>query len=321
MRVGSVSRQRNVVAVWLHVGASPGSRAGLLIGAGGIGKTHLALTTARALVRSFADGVWFASLADLPATTDRQAAEAAIVRHLCHLLMVDAEQALNPKAALLDYLRNKEMLLILDNFEHLLAGAPLLSHLLQRASQITLLVTSRQPVGLQAEVLLRVPALEPTYAVQLFVERASASCPEFTSSADQLAMVADICSELHGSPLAIELAAAAVRREGLAALRALVRRGPGELVSTRADVPERHRSLRAIFQHSWQLLTPGEQQTLASVADCVGSFDGRVAQTLGALSPGLLADLRDKSVLVQDAEGRFHLPVLMRPFVAALASH
>jgi hypothetical protein len=298
---------------------NPANRLTTLIGQGGMGKTSLALTTARMLVRSFVDGVWFVPLVDLPATTDSQQAATAILTQLCTIFKLEVVTDASLLQCACDYLHNKEMLLLLDNFEHLLAAAPLLPKLLQAAPNLTLLVTSRQPLRLQAESLLRVSALEQNHAVKLFIERAHASCPEFVPTAEQTTLIETICADLHGHPLAIELAAAEVRRQNLSAILTMVRQRPGEMRTTHSDGPERHRSLGALFLHSWRLLTPPEQRALLSLAYLPSAMVGAPPPTNLALTPDLLADLCDKSMLIQDSRGGYQIPALLRHFVQPTA--
>lgn len=309
----------------LHRLVTPAHRLTTLSGAGGIGKTRLALTTALTLVRSFANGVWFVPLAELPSTTDSQQARSLILQQLAQIFKLAPDLQGVPAGDLMqqviDYLRNKELLLVLDSFEHLLAAAPLLPKVLQHAPNVTLLVTSRQPLGLLAEQVLHVPDLGASAAVQLFIERVRASYPSFAESVEQRRCVEEICTYLHGSPLAIELAASAVRHQSLAAICALVKRELTELATTHPDVPERHRSLRALFQHSWQLLAPGEQRLLVGMLHRGGNGESATAQRSSDLPTRLLADLHEKSVLVRDAAGGYQVSALLHPFVHALALH
>jgi DNA-binding SARP family transcriptional activator len=297
---------------------NPANRLTTLIGQGGIGKTSLALMAARALVRSFEDGVWFVPLADLPATTDGQQAGTAILTQLCAIFKIETAADASLLQCVCDYLHNKELLLLLDNFEHLLASAPLLSKLLQASPNLTLLVTSRQPLRLQAEYLLRVSALAQNHAVQLFMTRAHTHCTEFVTTIEQITLIEAICSDLHGHPLAIELAAAEVRRRNLHEILTMVRQRPGEMRATHSDAPERHRSLGALFLHSWRFLTPPEQCALLSLAYHPSTMGG-ASHTGPALTADLLADLYDKSMLIQDSHSGYQIPALLRHFIQPTA--
>lgn len=315
-----VDRQTELDALLQRL-VNPANRLTTLVGPGGIGKSRLALTAAHALVRSFADGVWYVSLADLPSMTNSQQAQAAIVVQLCQVFELAVGTGGNLLRRLLDYLRSKELLLILDNFEHVMTGAPLLPLLWQGAPNVTLLVTSRQPLGFLTEALLRLPALTQPDAEQLFRERLCAGCPDFGGTAAQLRLIAEICGHLHGNPLAIELAAATARRQGLTAVALLVKQGIGNLTTTLGDLPERQRSLRALFHYSWQLLTRSEQQALLALARRPDAFTGPFDLSATADAPALLTALRDKSIVAQDAGERYYLPPLVRPFVTELALH
>lgn len=301
----------------LHRLVNPAHRLTTLSGAGGIGKTRLALTTALTLVRSFADGVWFVPLAELPTTTDSQQARSLILQQLAQIFKLVTVE--DPMQQLMDYLRNKELLLVLDSFEHLLAAAPLLPKVLQHAPNVTLLVTSRQPLGLLAEQVLRVPALERNQAVQLFMTRVQASYPEFAATVEQATLIDAICAELHGHPLAIELAAAEVRRQNLNAILTMAKQRPIEMRATHSDGPDRHRSLGALFLHSWRLLTPSEQQALLALSHLPSTMVETLGQSRLALTLDLLADLCDKSMLIQDSSGDYQIPALLRHFLQPTA--
>lgn len=231
----------------LHRLVNPANRLTTLVGMGGIGKTRLALLAGQMLVRGFAHGVWFVPLGDLPLSSDPKQAEALMIQQLCTVLGLEAPTTGNLTQRLLDYLRHKELLLILDSVEHLVAGAPFLHKLLQSALNLTLLVTSRLALNFLGEYLLYLAPLEPTHAAQLFVECVRVHCPDFAGTTEQLRLIAEICTYLHGNPLAIELAAAAVRQQSLLAILLMAKHGLGEFITTQGDLPERQRNLQALL--------------------------------------------------------------------------
>ncbi|MBC8077159.1 MAG: tetratricopeptide repeat protein, partial [Chloroflexales bacterium] len=219
-------------------------------------------------------------------------------------------------AQLLAYLRERHMLLVLDNFEHLLDGADLLAAILAQAPHVTLLVTSRERLNLQAEWLFDVdglayppesqPASAPTpqladladySAVQLFVQRAAQVQPLVPLTAATLATTVRICQHVAGMPLAIELAAAALRSVPITAIEQQIRSNLDGLATSLRDIPARHRSMRAVFDHSWNLLSESERALFSAVAVFRGGWSVSAAeQVTGATLPALTA-LADKSLV------------------------
>lgn len=258
--------------------SNPACRLLTLLGPGGIGKTRLATEVAAAQVSLFADGVTFVSLASVD--TQRQ-----IVAAIGEALGLSLADYANPTTHLLDYLHEHQTLLVLDNFEHLIDSADLVTELLAHAPHITLIVTSRKRLNLQAEWLFTVgglsyPPEEPQYspppqgrarlgdysAIQLFVQRAAQVQPALMADEAALVTIARICQHVAGMPLAIELAAAGARLLPLDAIEQQIHANLDALVTSLRDVPLRHRSLRAVFDHSWRLLDTHERVLLARLA-------------------------------------------------------
>ncbi|MCU0490358.1 MAG: AAA family ATPase, partial [Chloroflexaceae bacterium] len=216
----------------------PATRLLTLTGPGGIGKTRLAMHVAAQLASDFADGVWFVPLAAIsdPELVAETIAQTMGVAHL----------GSRPAAELLAaFLRERHLLLLLDNFEQVLDAAPLISDLLLAAEQLTVLVTSRASLRLSPEYEYPVPPLVPWPAVQLFAERAQALDPSFTLTEELIPTITAICEQLDGLPLAIELAAV---RSKLFAPQALLRRLDKRLDllhSGSRDLPARQQTLRA----------------------------------------------------------------------------
>jgi predicted ATPase/transcriptional regulator with XRE-family HTH domain len=253
-----------------------GTRLVTLTGPGGIGKTRLALAVADRLVNGFPDGVAFVDLAPLreprlvPATMARA-------------VQLSEAGGQSARELLLAHLRAKDLLLVLDNFEHLLAAAPLLVELLEGCPRLTLLVTSRAALRLRGERRFPVrplstpPTEHPSVeeiaaasAVRLFVERAQAVDPDFTLSTDAAGAVAAICRRLDGLPLAIELAAA---RMGLLQPDALLRRLDQRLpllTGGARDLPARQQTLRNTIAWSHELLSSDEQALLRRMGVFIG---------------------------------------------------
>ncbi|HUM70222.1 MAG TPA: hypothetical protein PLK31_15425, partial [Chloroflexota bacterium] len=212
-----------------------------------------------------------------------------------------------------------EMLLILDNFEHLQAGVGLVTALLAHCPAVKLLVTSRNRLNLQSEVHVPLSGLpvgevaRPSAAVELFQERAERVDFSFVLAEAERPLAIQLCQFLEGVPLSIELAAGWIDRRPLAEIVATIAQDLDQLATTMADVPERQRSLRAIFAGSWRLLTEIEQQTLARLAVFRGGFQLAAAEAVGA-EAGVLANLVEHFLLRQGENGRYDMHELLRQF-------
>ncbi|HEX6292033.1 MAG TPA: tetratricopeptide repeat protein [Herpetosiphonaceae bacterium] len=251
-----------------------------LVGVGGSGKTRLALQLADELLDSFADGVWLVELAPLREACFIDQTIAATLG-----LREDSEQPM--RATLCAALRSTQMLLILDNCEHLLdASAALIDELLHHCARLKLLVTSREPLNLLGEQLysiqpLAIPTAEDrrslddlmqVESVRLFCERARAAAPTFTLSAAHAQPVAEICSRLDGLPLAIELAAAHIRHFPPSLLLERLQEPLTLLVGGARNLPARQQTLRTTIDWSYQLLDAEEQRLFARLGVFVGGW-------------------------------------------------
>ncbi len=317
--------------------ADPDCRLLTVVGPGGMGKTLLAVEAARKESERFADGVWFVDLA--PVNTPDE-----IVSAILRALTLSPAGQEAPTARLLAHLKTRQALLLLDNFEHLLAGAELLLSLLRGAPGLKLLVTSRARLHLAEEWLLPLGGLATPPAaaavstlnaaitngeqddladfpsIRLFLQRMWRLEPSFRPTPADLAQIAAICRLLEGMPLAIELAAAWVRSLSLAEIAAAVR-GRLELFTTNLrDVPARHRSMQSIFDHSWRLLDAHEQNLLRQLAVFRGGCTLAAAAAVTGATPGDLESLVDKSWL-RVQERRFTLHELMRQYCAERLDH
>jgi len=295
-------------------------------GPGGVGKTRLAQQAARAHLGEFADGVWYVSLVALSDVD-------GLVTAVANALGLSFEDG-TPQAQLHNYLRQKELLLILDNFEHLLAddeAVTLLADLLQHAPEVRLIVTSRERLRLQAERLLEltglpyppIPTAPPEWqpeeswpSIQLFVERARQVMGDFAPHAAEMTAVRQLCTLLAGIPLALELAATWIRSIPLTELVTELTQNVSALETTLRDVPERHRSLRAVFEYSWQLLTPAERTAFTQLSVFRGGFTHQAALEVAAVSWRTLTGLIDKSLLRLDGDGRYRRHPLLIQFAA-----
>jgi predicted ATPase len=260
-----IGREREIALVTALL-RDHGVRLLTLTGPGGVGKTRLALAVADLCGRLFADGAVFIPLASL-------AEPALLAEHLAREVGLPTEGGSTPEDALAALLRERHLLLVLDNFEHLLTAAPELVALLAACPRLSLLVTSRILLRVSGEQVLPVPplplsdveelppldALAATPAVALFVARAQAMQPEFVLTPENAADVTAICRQLDGLPLALELAAARIRLLPPQALLARLDRRLSTLVDGARDLPERQRTLRATLAWSYDLLSPTDQ--------------------------------------------------------------
>ncbi len=316
--------------------SDPACRLLTLVGPGGIGKTRLAVEAARAHMDRFPQGVFQVRLAGV------QSAE-SILPTIAESIGFSFNRQGDAKQQLLDYLSNKTMLLVLDNFEHLLAGLEIVIDLLQAAPAVTLVVTSRMRLSLQGEHLfpvdgMAVPPLEvegapfgtgpgPSPArergelgnvaeydaVKLFMSGAHRACPGFRL-ADQAAQVSRICRLVDGMPLAILLASSRVGTLAPAEIAARIAQDLDLLEADWRDVPQRHRSVRAAFDHSWKLLTEREQEVFGALSVFRGGFDQEAAQAVSGATIGDLWGLVDKSFLHRLPMGHYEVHELLRQY-------
>ena len=268
-----------------------------LTGAGGSGKTRLALQAAADLVDDYPHGVWWVSLAAL--------------RH-ADLVEPTIAQVVGASEGLIEHLRQRKTLLLLDNFEHLLDSAPRIAALLAEAPDVRVLATSRERLGIAAEHEYEVPTLIPVEAIALFTARAR----QLKRAFEPDETIAEICRRLDGLPLAVELAAA--RINVLTPKQMLERLGASLdlLTGGTRDAPERHRTLRATIEWSYDLLSDEERRLFARLAVFIGSFALEAAEAICDAAVDTFAGLVDKK-LVRQRDDRFFLLETIREFAHA----
>jgi predicted ATPase len=246
-----------------------------LVGAGGIGKTRVALEVARRLRPIFPHGAFFIELA---AVAEPDAVAGTIATHLG----VREPRAWDPRDRLIAWLLDKQALLVLDSFEHLIAAAPLVSDLLARCEGINILVTSRTALQLYGEHVRDVPPLDPTAAQELFIQRVRDVQADFTNTAETRAAIDAICRRLDRLPLAIELAARRLKKYGtVQALRHALMPSLPELIEGPRDVPARQQTMRATIAWSYQLLDAHQQWLFRQLAVCRGGCSLAAVRALG----------------------------------------
>jgi predicted ATPase/class 3 adenylate cyclase len=287
-----------------------------LTGVGGVGKTRLALRVAEQVLPRFGDGAWLCELAPVRDAAGVDGAVAAV-------FSVTARGGQSTRDALVEFLRNKELLLVLDNCEHLLAGAAALAAVLERSCpRLVILATSREGLGIDGERLVPVPpfaapdvdadleTITDAEAVRLFADRAVAVKPGFMVTAENAAAVAAVIRRLDGVALAIELAAARVPAMTPAELARHLDRRFAVLAGGRRGAVERHQTLRAAIDWSFELLTEPEQRLLGRLAVFAGGCTLEAAETVccgEGIDPdavfGLLASLVARSLVVAEQSG------------------
>lgn len=309
-----------------------------LVGAGGMGKTRLALQSAAENLSLFKDGVYVVSLVGVRSAKLLAPAIAKVAG--CPLAGSG-----QPERQLIDYLAGREMLLILDNFEQLLTppGAEeLLVKILAGAPHVKLLVTSREWLKLREEWVVTVEGL--TYpdeeaeggltgaeaasqsiyaysAIKLFVQHAQRLRADFALTAANQPDIIRLCRLVNGMPLGLELAATWTPLLSCAEIVAEVERDLDFLTDSSRQIPERHRSLRAVFESSWNLLTDAEQDGLKKLAIFKGKFQREAAIHATGASLQLLLTLFGKSLLRRDTLGRYSMPELLGQYVLEKLAH
>ena len=316
-----VGREEEVEAIQQLLLAEEGCRLLTLIGPGGIGKTRLSLQVAQVLVDaedSPWDGIYFVSLASI---TD----EADLVRTIANAVGYSFTGGEAPQTQLESFLRAQQLLLVLDNFEHLLGGAQLLSALLTATAELSLMITSREALDLPAEWLyplggLAAPSshetlseIEANSAIQLFLQRVRRTDSTFAFTAEVAPKLVRICQLVNGMPLGLELAAAWVNTLTLDELADEIASNIDILASEMPNIPERHRSLRAVFEQTWSRLTEEERKTLRQLAVFRGTFTREAAQRVTNATLLAISSLIDRA-LCRQQEGRYDLHELLRQF-------
>jgi predicted ATPase/transcriptional regulator with XRE-family HTH domain len=297
-----------------------------IVGPGGIGKTRLAVEVAHHSEDHFPDGVWFIPLVSLNSPEQ-------IVPAIANVLDFKFQEPTNLQAQLLRYLRAKRALLVLDNAEHLLDGVGLFTEILQDCPQVKLLVTSRERLNLLSEWVFEIQGLsippdehverfDSYSSVVLFLQSARRVQAGFTVRRDEQQWVLKICQNMGGMPLGIELSAAWVRILSCEAIAREIEHNIDFLSISMRDLPERHRSLRATLDHSWNLLTAEEKLILSRLSVFRGKFSWVAARDICGASLAVLSSLRNKTLLNRTEEAHYGLHEIIRQYAALkLAEH
>ncbi len=300
----------------------PNVRLLTVLGPGGMGKSRLGIELGRAQLQRHRDGVYVVWMAPL---TEPLTAVPAIADAVGFSFQANA---VTLRQQLLDYLREKDMLLILDNFEHVLDAADLVNDILQAAPRVKVIATSRARLNLSAEnvyglqgldsAILHWPTVEAAMqssAVQLFMQSARRAQPDFALSDADLPALTRICQMVQAMPLGLILAAGWVESLPLAEIADEIAENIDFLESEMRDLPDRHRSLRAVFDYSWNLLNDTERDALVKFSVFCGGFDRDAARKVTGVSLRTLTNLVNKSLLRRDPEtGRYYVHTLLQQY-------
>ncbi|MBV7331016.1 AAA family ATPase [Chloroflexi bacterium TSY] len=318
-----IGRSEEVVEICRLLREEPECRLLSLIGSGGIGKTRLAIEVASGLKEEFDDGVYFVGLAAVSEPI-------LIVSAIADVLGLTFSGRQDPKIQLLAYLRERHLLIVVDNFEHLLDGAELLADIVTSAPNVQLLVTSRERLNLQEEWNFTLQGMgfpqrieehdsvSGYPAIQLFLQRARQAETMFNPTDDEINHIGRICQLVGGAPLGIELAAAWVSTLSCHEIAQEIEQSLDFLTTSLQNVPERHRSIRAVLAQTWQRLAADEQEVMRKLSLFQGGFTYDVAKEITGVSLPMLVRLADKSLLRRSGEsirsGRYNMHDLIQRF-------
>jgi len=319
-----IGREHEIRVISMQL-LDPACRLLTLTGPGGVGKTRLAIAAGRQLEARFADGVAFVSLAGI-------GMKESIIPAIADALGLAFSGPAEPLVQLTTFLHTKEILLAIDNMEHLINGGNLLGEILQGTQHVKMLLTSREQLHLQWEWIFEIQGLpipeessaelESNSAAMLFVQRARQISQDFSlSTEDKPALVralVRICTLVGGLPLAIELAASWVRMLSCREIAGELERNLDILETKKLDIPVRHRSLKSVFDHSWKLLTEEERIALMRLSVFQGGFTREAALATADASLSMLSSLMDKSLLrFSKSLDRYDLHELIRQYTYA----
>jgi serine/threonine protein kinase/DNA-binding CsgD family transcriptional regulator/tetratricopeptide (TPR) repeat protein len=317
-----VGREREIEEL-TQLLSNPQIRLVTVLAPGGMGKTRLSLEVAKRQIGTFSNGIFFV---ELTALTDSATIPSAIADAISYQLQVDGRE---PKKQILDYLANKHMLLVIDNWEHLIDGAVIVSEIIQAAVDVKIVVTSRERLNLQEETVFRVEGLDfpdqdtppdevEHSAVKLFVQSAKRVQPAFKLKANDVKHIIRICQLVEGMPLGILLAAAWLDTLSLHEIGDEIDKSLNFLETEARNVPKRHRSIRAVFDYSWNLITEAERDVLMKLSVFRGGFTREAAQQVAGATLRQLATLVNKSLISREADtGRYRIHELLRQYSEA----
>jgi predicted ATPase/DNA-binding XRE family transcriptional regulator len=316
-----IGREHELHAIILQL-QNPSCRLINLTGPGGVGKTRLALEVAQQLHDLFNYGACFVSLVGTSTSE-------FVIPAVADVLGFSFSGKIELKTQLFNFLKEKQILLVLDNLEHLLNGIELLDELLEFAPGVKLLTTSREQLNLRAEWAFEVQGLPIPSNIELdtlgsnnagalFLQRARQVKMNFAPVQEDAPAIARICQLVEGLPLGLELAATWVSALSCRDIATEIERGLDFLATSKRNVPPRHRSIRAVFDHSWSLLTDEECQVMQQLSVFHGGFTRQAADVVAGATLLTLSALVDKSLVQRSEGGRYALHELIRQYAATI---
>lgn len=295
-----------------------GDRLITILGSGGMGKTRLALEYARQHVGDYSDGVYFIPLETVSSVEN-------IVLQIIDCLPLKISRENTPQQQLMKYLADKQMLLVIDNWEHLLEGALLITEILRNTHQVHIIATSRDRLRLRKEVVYRLEGLSiPKWdtiqvaleydAVKFLKLIARRVNPEWNVTDDNLQAIHDLCVLTQGMPLGIILSAGWLDIYPLERIVEEIQNNVDFLETQLRDIPERHRSIRAVFEWTWGLLSQAERDVFTKLSVFRNGCTLAAAEEVAGASPRIMQALINKALVHRDAYGRFVLHELLRQY-------
>jgi predicted ATPase/class 3 adenylate cyclase len=293
-----------------------------IVAPGGMGKTRLSLEAAGQMVQVFPQGIYFVAL-------DRINSVELIVQAVAEVLPISLASNEDPKSRVVDYLHDKAILLVMDNFEHVLDGATFVQDILKAGLHVRVLASSRAKLNLMGETVFNIKGLgvgekgsEEDSAIQLFEQSARQTQPKFDLNDAVLPAVARICRLVGGMPLAIVLAAAWIDTLSVDEIAAEIEKSIDLLETEKRDVPDRQRSVRAVIESSWNQVDDTAQNLLKRLCVFRGGFTRTAAQEAAGASLRGLSQLVDKALLRRDPDtGRYSIHELLRQYAEEQLAH
>ena len=319
-----IGREREFTALRQMLG-DPQCRLITLVGPGGIGKTRLAMEIACDQYTAYKDGAGFVSLENLNSAS-------LIVPAIGNALGLTIQSGVDPKRQLIAYLRDKQLLLVIDNAEHLLDGVDVFAEIIESTPHVKILCTSRESLNLRGEWRFEVRGLplpqsavgaefDNNSAVILFLQRVDQVKKGKGLKDKDRAAIFHICNMVEGAPLAIELSAVWTHTLSYREIAVEIEKSLDFLSTNMRDIPERHRSLRAVFDHSWRVLTGEERDALMRLSVFRGGFTRELAEQVAGANLALLSALVTKSLVQQNGEKRYGLHEMVRNYASARLQH
>jgi len=293
-----------------------------IVAPGGMGKTRLSLETAKQMIQVFSQGIYFVAL-------DRISSAELIVQSVAEVLPIFLASNEDPKSRILEYLHDKTILLVMDNFEHVLAGATLIQEILEAAPHIQILATSRAKLNLTGETVFNIEGLTvgdgssgKDSALLLFAQSARQTRPAFELNDAVLPALTKICLLVDGMPLAIVLAAAWIDTLSVDEIAAEIEQSIDMLETEKRDVPDRQRSVRAVIESSWNQVDTSAQTLLKRLSVFRGGVTRAAAQEAAGASLRVLSQLVDRALLRRAPNsGRYSIHELLRQYAEEQLAH